>query len=67
MLEIGVQDRHGPSAGMVEAGSNGDFLAEVPAERHGPEPRIGAVEVSDHGQRIVGAAIVDEDHFPSAG
>ena len=63
VLEVTVHDDDPGTSRMFEAGSNGDLLTEIAAERDGPEAGISGVQLSKRLERPVAGAIVDDDHF----
>ncbi len=63
MLAVAVHEQHRAAAGMVEAGHQRGLLAEIARQRHHLEvERVGGQAARDR-QRVVGAAVVDIDHF----
>ena len=63
MLAVAVDEHHGAEPGVVEAGQQRRFLAEIARQRHHlhvePVGRKGARD----GERVVGAAVVHIDDF----
>lgn len=64
MLEVGIDDDHGPAARMVEPGGDGDLLAEVAREGRGADDRLLPRQRADARQGVVAAAVVDERNLP---
>ena len=52
------------AARVVETGRDGDLLAEIAAERHRADARVGNACGADRREGVVAAAVVDEDDLP---
>ena len=65
MLEIGVHGHDGVAARVGHAGGERDLLAEVARERDHLHGLVLLGEAREHEQRVVAAAVVDEDHLPA--
>jgi hypothetical protein len=67
MLQVGVHDDDGAPARVIEAGRDGDLLAEVAAEAEPADARLARMPGLDRGRGVVLAAVVDEDDLPVRG
>ena len=63
MLAVAVHEQHRAAPGMVQPRHQRGFLAEIARQRHHLDvERVGGKRARDR-QRVVGAAVVDIDHF----
>jgi hypothetical protein len=60
MLQIGIDDDRRVAAHVAEAGGDGQFLAEIAAERDRGDAGVAVVDGTQPGKRFVGRAVVDE-------
>ncbi len=67
VLEIRIHDDDRVAPHMVEAGRDGDLLAEIAAERHRADPRVREALLANERQGIVAAPVVDENDLPDRG
>ena len=63
VLQVRVEGRHQPAAGLLEAGGQGRGLAVVAAEADRPQPAVPCRQSPEDLEGAVGAAVVDEDHL----
>ena len=61
ILEVGVHNDGGIAGRALQAGGNGDLMAEIAGEREYAHARIGAVELPQDVQRGIAAAVVYVD------
>ena len=63
MLAVAVHEQQRAAAGMVQPRHQRGLLAEIARQRHHLDvERVGGKRARDR-QRVVGAAVVDIDHF----
>ncbi len=63
VLAVAVHEQHGVEAGMVEAGEEGRFLAEVARQRHDLDVQRARGQALRDRQGLVAAAVVDINHL----
>ena len=63
VLEIGIHHHDHLAADGIHPRGHGNVVAEIPRELQDADPRIGRVEVPQHGKGAVAAAVVDEDQL----
>ena len=66
VLQVGVHDDCCAPCRLIEPGRNGDFLAEIAAERDRGDATIGQMHCTQELDRLVGRAIVNEDDFETS-
>ena len=62
VLQVGIDHHHGVGVGQVQAGGQGQFLAEVPRQPGAHHARIVRGQRSHHLPGVVAGAVVDVDH-----
>ena len=66
VLQIGVDHDYRVAACVIQAGGDGDFLAEIARQTDRCNAVIGPPKCLDGRPRIVGTAVVDVNDFPLA-
>ena len=63
VLEIGVDHHHDIAGSMIEAGADGDLMAEIAGKMQHLDPGIALAQGEQNFQRAVRAAVIDEDEL----
>ena len=63
MLPVAVHEQHGAAPGVIEAGKQRGFLAEIARQREHLEVEAGRGQCLGNAQRSIPAAVVDIDHL----
>ena len=66
MLQVGVHDNRGSSRGMVQSCGDGDFLAEIAAERDSRDATLRCMQCAHNIERVIARTIIDEDDLEAA-
>ena len=64
MLEVGVEDDDAVARSVVKARQHSILLAKIAREADEGHPRVLATQLPHDAQRLVAAAVVDEQHLP---
>lgn len=66
ILQVGINNYHGIAMGMVEAGGEGNVLAEIARQAQYLDGRIARPVGHQPGHGVIAAAVVDADDIVAA-
>src|SRR6266851_954619 len=66
ILQVGVERHYDIAAALAKPGQQGRMLSEIAGELDDAHARVGRGKLTEHRKRIVGRAVVDEDHLEFA-
>ncbi len=66
ILQVGVERHYDIAAALAKPGQQGRMLSEIAGELDDAHARVGRGKLTEHRERIVGRAVVDEDHLEFA-